>query len=139
MKYALKRDVVWLESIPIVDNIATILVLGVDGHLVAVPAPLLLAVSPLMIEYLVRTSSFCLQSMLFSCHSESINVEQVLDWEVEDFADESVKVETMSIETEYLDNVPPVSQKMRCLSLKLSPQLSVEGTGAFEIKIEPDV
>ena len=34
-----------------------------------------------------------------------------MDWEVEDFADESVKVETMSIETEYLGNVPPVSQK----------------------------
>ena len=49
--------------------------------------------------------------MLFSCHSESINVRQVLDWEVEDFADESVKVETMSIETEYLGNVPPISQK----------------------------
>ena len=48
MKYALKRGVVWLESLPIVDHIATILVLGVDGHLVAVPAPLLLAVSPLM-------------------------------------------------------------------------------------------
>jgi len=49
MKCSLKRNVVWLESLPTADNVAaTILLLGGDGHLVPVPASLLLAVSPLV-------------------------------------------------------------------------------------------
>ena len=49
MKCSLKRNVVWLESLPTADNVATtILLLGGDGHLVPVSASLLLAVSPLV-------------------------------------------------------------------------------------------
>ena len=67
MKYALKRDVVWLESLPIVDHFATIILTGDDGHLVEVTASLLLAVSPLMrsilSEHLPPAYSQCFLSL----------------------------------------------------------------------------
>ena len=187
MKYALKRDVVWLESLPIVDHFATIILTGDDGHLVEVTASLLLAVSSLMrsilSEHLPPAYSQCFLSLpsateevlkdvrnilatgeaadahenrmeevrqvfellgvdalLFSCHSESINVGHVLDWEDEDFADELVKVET-----EYLGNFPHISQKKELSFSKVvtstvfKEEDKVDGTGAFEIKLEPDV
>ena len=60
MKYALKRDVVCLESLPIVDHI------GVDGSPSGSPCSPASGCKSSNEEYLVRTSSFCLQSMLFS-------------------------------------------------------------------------
>jgi len=49
MNYILKRDLVWLGSLPqITDASATVLLIGGNGHQVAVPASLLLAASPLV-------------------------------------------------------------------------------------------
>ena len=48
MNYVLKRDPAWLGSLPTHDFGTDLLLLGGDGHQVAVPAALLLAVSPLV-------------------------------------------------------------------------------------------
>jgi len=48
MNLILKRDPVWLSSLPCPSTSPTLLLLGGDGQQVAVPAPLLLAVSPLV-------------------------------------------------------------------------------------------
>ena len=48
MNLILKHDPVWLGSLPSPDASTSLVLLGVDGHQVAVPAPLLLAVSPLV-------------------------------------------------------------------------------------------
>ena len=49
MNYVLKRDPVWLQLLnPSSGPSDTLLLLGGDGHQVAVPAPLLLAASPLV-------------------------------------------------------------------------------------------
>jgi len=192
MKYALKRDVVWLKCLPIADNVATILLLGGGGHVVPVPASLLLAVSPLVRNILdehlppaFSQSCICLPSatedvlkvfknilstgeasdghedrmkevrqifemlgidaLLVSCQSESISVGQVFDGKVEYVEEETVKVETMSTETEYPENVPPISQKSEMVFSKVvnssvfKESDNVIGTSAFEIKVEPDV
>jgi len=48
MNLILKRDPVWLESLPSPNASPTLLLLGGDGQQVAVPAPLVLAASPLV-------------------------------------------------------------------------------------------
>jgi len=48
MNFILKRDPVWLASLPSHNASPSLLLLGGDGQQVAVPAPLLLAVSPLV-------------------------------------------------------------------------------------------
>ena len=48
MSYVLKRDAVWLESLPMSDTSGTIVLLSGDGCQVVVPAVLLLAASPLV-------------------------------------------------------------------------------------------
>ena len=48
MNLILKNDPVWLGSLPTPDDCTTLVLIGGDGHQVAVPAPLLLAVSPLV-------------------------------------------------------------------------------------------
>jgi len=53
MNVALKRDPVWLGSLPSPPASPTLLLLGGDGQQVGVPAPLLLAVSPLLRSILI--------------------------------------------------------------------------------------
>ena len=48
LNFILKRDPVWLESLPPVESRTTIILLSGDGEEVAVPVPLLPAVSPLV-------------------------------------------------------------------------------------------
>ena len=48
MNLILKRDPVWLECLPTPDVSANLLLLGGDGQQVVVPAPLLLAASPVV-------------------------------------------------------------------------------------------
>ena len=48
MNLILKHDPVWLGLLRKPDDSPTLILIGDDGHQVAVPAPLLLAVSPLM-------------------------------------------------------------------------------------------
>ena len=49
MNYILKHDLVWLGSLPrVADPSATVLLIGGNGHQIAVPVPLLLAASPLV-------------------------------------------------------------------------------------------
>ena len=48
MNLILKQHPVWLECLPTPDTSVTLLLLGGDGQQVAVPVPLLLAVSPVV-------------------------------------------------------------------------------------------
>ena len=162
MKYVLRRDAVWLESLHTADHAVTLLLLGGDGHQVAVPAPLLLAASPLvrniLTDHLPPAYSQCFLSLpsatedvlevvrdilatgvaagahkdridevrqvfdmlgvnapLVSCHSESINVGQVLGEEVEEFTEEKV-LDTVLMD--YSENVPSPNQKREKLSIQ---------------------
>ena len=67
MNLILKRDPVWLECLPTPDVSATLLILGGDGQQVAVPVPLLLAVSPvvrsILTEHLPPAYSPCCLSL----------------------------------------------------------------------------
>ena len=55
LNFILKRDPVWLESLPPVESRTTIILLSGDGEEVAVPVPLLPAVSPLVQSILADT------------------------------------------------------------------------------------
>jgi len=82
MKYTLKRDIVWRESLLTADHAATLLLLGGDGHQVAVPAPLLLAASPLvrsiLADHLPPTYSPCFLSLPFATQDVLQDVKNIL-------------------------------------------------------------
>jgi len=66
-RLTLKRDPVWLDCLPTSDVSATLLLIGGDGQQVAVPVPLLLAVSPvvrrLLTDHLPPAYSPCCLSL----------------------------------------------------------------------------
>jgi len=187
MKHALtlKGNVVWLDYL-LTAEVATILLLGGDGHLVPVPASLLLAVSPLVRNILAEhfppaSSQSCISlpsatedvlkvvrnilangevanshenrmeevkevfeklgvnALMVSFHSQSNNKGE-LDGKVENGANETVKVETVPIESEYFETFQKKELAIsKAVNYSVFEDVDNVGTSAFEIKMEPDV